>query len=118
MDITEGLENKSIEELYAINRQLTALIREKERERNRAARDQFAVGDRVWFRRTKTGEIMHGTVRGINRNTLRVQKAGSHVFWAVSPSMCHKEFTQLFLDDREHSPVKAPVSGYSMKVLP
>jgi len=92
MEITVGLENKSIEELYEINRQLSALIRDKEREREREARDRFAVGDQIWFRRIKHGEIIHGTVLGINQNTLKVQKNGSHVRWAVSPSLCHKEF--------------------------
>lgn len=96
MNITEQLGNKSIEELYEINRQLTTLIRGKERERERAARGQFAIGDLVWFRRTKNGEIIHGTVEGINQNTLKIQKIGSHVRWTVSPSLCHKEFEGLF----------------------
>jgi hypothetical protein len=96
MDVTMGLEGKSIEELYAINKQLLALIRDREREREREARDQFEIGDRIWFRRTKQGEIIHGTVEGINQNTLKVQKIGSHVRWAVSPSACHKEFEDFF----------------------
>jgi len=96
MDVTMGLEGKSIEELYAINKQLVALIRDREREREREARGRFEVGDRIWFRRTKQGEIIHGTVTGINQNTLKVQKIGSHVRWAVSPSSCHKEFEDFF----------------------
>jgi len=96
MDVTIGLEKMSIEELHAINKQLVALIRDKEREREREARGQFEIGDRIWFRRTKSGEIIHGTVEGINQNTLKVQKIGSHVRWAVSPSTCHKEFDDFF----------------------
>jgi hypothetical protein len=90
MDVTVGLEDKSIEELHAINRQLVALIRDKERKREREARGQFEIGNRIWFRRTKTGDIIHGTVEGINQKTLKVQKIGSHVRWAVLPSACHK----------------------------
>lgn len=96
MAIIEEFENMSIEELYEINRQLATLIRDRERERAREAREQFAIGDRIWFRRTKSGEVIHGTVEGINQNTLRVQKVGSHVRWAVSPSLCYKEFEDLF----------------------
>ena len=96
MNVTMRLEDKSIEELYAINKQLVALIRDREREREREARGQFDIGDRIWFRRTKQGEIIHGTVAGINQKTLKVQKIGSHVRWAVSPSACHKEFEDFF----------------------
>lgn len=97
MNITDGLENKSIEELYEINKQLVALIRDKKREQEREAREQFAIGDRVWFQRTQKGEIIHATVQGINLNTIKVQKNGSHVRWAVSPSICHKELENIFL---------------------
>jgi len=114
MDLTVGLENKSIEELYEINKQLVALIRDKEREREREARGQFAIGDRIWFRRTKNGEIIHGTVQGINQNTLKVQKIGSHIRWAVSPSMCHKEFEQIFHDNEVNYPMNSRVSSYSL----
>ncbi len=96
MNITEQLGSKSIEELHEINRQLTTLIRDKEREREREARGQFAIGDRIWFRRTKSSEIIHGIVEGINQNTLKIKKIGSHVRWAVSPSLCHKDFEGLF----------------------
>jgi len=97
MEIAVGLENKSIEELHEINKHLVALIRDKEREREREERGKFSIGDRVWFRRTKNGEIIHGTVQGINQNTLKVQKNGSHVRWAILPSLCNKELEQLFL---------------------
>ncbi len=115
MEITEGLESKSIEELHEINRQLVALIRDKEREREREAKGQFAIGDQVWFRRTKNGEIIHGIVKGINLNTLRVQKIGSHVRWAVSPSLCHKEFEKLFRGHEASTPAKTQMRiGYAV----
>jgi len=97
VEITERLENKSIDDLYEIKKRLLVLIRDKEREQERMARGQFVIGDRISFKRTQRGEIIHGTVQGFNNFTLRVKKMDSDVLWVVPPSRCHKVTNNLSL---------------------
>lgn len=51
------------------------------------AKATFSVGDKVEFTRSKTGEVVKGSIIAINRKNVRVREDNRIMNWSVPPSM-------------------------------
>ena len=80
-----GLSNSEIEEV--INN-----IKFRRNEIGRQVKNQFKVGDKVWFNKSQDGQRVNGTVSKINRKNIQVRENDRNwVVWNVSPNLLTKE---------------------------
>ena len=77
-----GLDNKGLNEIIST-------INYRRKELNRQVKNQFSVGDRVWFNSRK-GTKIEGEITKINRKNIVVSQDNSYVSWNVTPSLLKK----------------------------
>ena len=66
--------------------EVISTIQYRRKELNRQVKNQFSVGDRVWFNSRK-GTKIEGKVSKINRKNIVVSQDNSYVSWNVTPSL-------------------------------
>tara|TARA_Y100000593_G_C4314588_1_gene340177 strand:+ start:844 stop:1113 length:270 start_codon:yes stop_codon:yes gene_type:complete len=77
-----GLDNNELNEIIST-------INYRRKELNRQVKNQFSVGDRVWFNSRK-GTKIEGEITKINRKNIVVKQDDSFTSWNVSPSLLEK----------------------------
>lgn len=78
----------TIEDLLKLNRQLVAIVKEKQRMDNRTATFDFVSGDAVSYTSPKFGKRVTGTVREVKRTKVVVETNFGRVL--VPASMLRK----------------------------
>ena len=80
-----GLSNSEIDEVVST-------IRFRRNEIGRQVKNQFNVGDKVWFNKSQDGQRVDGVVNKINRKNIQVRENDRNwVVWNVSPSLLTKD---------------------------
>ena len=77
-----GLDNNELNDIVST-------INYRRKELNRQVKNQFSVGDVVWFNSRK-GIKVEGKITKINRKNIVVSQDDKYVSWNVSPSLLKK----------------------------
>ena len=77
-----GLDNNELNDIVST-------INYRRKELNRQVKNQFSVGDVVWFNSRK-GTKIEGEITKINRKNIVVSQDNSYVSWNVTPSLLKK----------------------------
>jgi hypothetical protein len=77
-----GLDNKGLNDIIST-------INYRRKELNRQIKNQFSVGDLVWFNSSR-GMKVEGKITKINRKNIVVSQDDSYVSWNVSPNLLKK----------------------------
>jgi hypothetical protein len=94
-EIIEKISGMETDDLRTLNNQVVAILRSRERAKQRQAAVQFQVGDSVMFHTRNRGSKV-GKVTGFNKTTISVRVAAKEDFrslpenWKVAPSLLQK----------------------------